>query len=225
MTSPDSKLCNTLHAIRTYIIYIITQDELLKREYDAIINEENKSVAALEEKRIATLEEGNDAYNTFSQQNEKLVRLAYIGHFESTVRAAERNLFGLPCKNSKQGNIPYTLAHNYFEKFYEENLRFDITGATFSEWEHQTINKPDEPELNTFRSPTPNALNRRSPSSPLERGMFSARGSQESVSSKGSVKEGGPSSSSEEASSEVPPPPPGRPGASHSASQGDGDPS
>jgi hypothetical protein len=200
LVEEDSKLCNTLHAIRTYIIHRITSDTDLLEEYQHIINKELQALQKLKEKLIATREEHNDVAELSTDLEKKLLKLAHLGHRPSIHEAIDRKLLtDLPRLYDHASNMPNTFYVNYFITFYDEVFRFGITGESFLEWESKQIRASLELSLG------------RSTPSPVNVGLFSPKASQE----------GSPTSSSEEASSDIPPPPPPMGGSSRSASRGD----
>ncbi len=201
LTEPDSKLCNTLHALRTYIIHKITSDADLLVEYLHIINKELQALQKLKEKLISTREEHNDVAELSNDLEKKLLKLAHLGHRPAIHEAIDRKLLtDLPRLYEQPSNMPNTFYVNYFITFYDEVFRFGITGESFLEWESKRI-----------RASLDLSLGRSTPS-PVNVGLFSPKASQEDSHA----------SSSEEATSDIPPPPPPiRRASSRSTSHGD----
>ena len=207
---PESLLCNTLHAIRTYILFQLMNDEDLKAQVLAIQKKKMAEYNELKEKVEAARKEHNDATESWASLVKVVTYLADTGHEDFIQTAINFKLLTeLPRQYLDECNIPFTYHADYFLMLYEKVYRVEVTHDSFETWENK--------QILTLERATPT----RSTPSPVGTGMFSARGSQESYSSKSSAKEGSPSSSSEDISDIPPPPPPRLGGTSHSASQGD----
>lgn len=200
LTEPDSKLCNTLHAIRTYIIQQIITDIDLYSEYHSIVTKELQTLDKLKEKIIATREEHNDVTELSVEIANKLLKLAHLGHRPSIHEAIDRKLLeDLPRLHDSTSNMPTAFYDNYYLMFYNEQFQFNITGESFDEWESKQIISPVKPSFARL-SASPSAMGAFSPVNSDARSR---------------------SSSSEDTSDIPPPPPPRLGGTSHSASQGD----
>lgn len=172
-TSDSSLLCETLHAIRSYIVAIMKytpkskdtdstkSEDITKKAFESVIEKLLDKIQKKSQKIRANQKRSADPSSINELKEEKnrtLLMLANLNHQDSIFDAGELNLFdGLkfPGRNDKKltsndkvnnsinPNIPWCYQRAFYFIFYEKHF-FQHTKKAFKDFLRDALNNPEE---------------------------------------------------------------------------------
>lgn len=139
LTNPESLLCETLYAIRSYILFHLQTDPALVTIYNKFVRDLLSEYERTQQKITTIREEYNDASEFIKKRAELVTKLAYLDHRPSVHLAIDLGCLNyLPQVNSTPGNMPYCYLEKFYLRMYSEKYQLE-TRISFQEFEIKAI--------------------------------------------------------------------------------------
>lgn len=139
LTSPESLLCETLYAIRSYILCHLQNDADSRSVYNTFIKELTSDYEKTESKIQTTRCEYNDVSELIKKRAELVTKLAYLDYRPSVHLAIDlRCLDYLPQINHTPGNMPYCYLEQFYLRLYADKYQPE-TRISFEEFERKAM--------------------------------------------------------------------------------------